>query len=302
MPQAEAGQSLVRIAASALNHRDVWIAKGQYAGIRFPCILGSDGAGRAGDREVVIYPGKDWGDNPQVQSKEYRILGMPDNGTFTSYIAVPDHLLFDKPEHLSMEAAAALPLAGLTAFRALFTKCAAGSGDRVLVTGIGGGVALFVLQFALAAGAEVWVTSGTDAKIEKARALGAAGGANYTQPEWEQTLMQQSGGFDVIVDGAAGEGFPLLTKLSRPGARISLYGGTRGAIQNLSPQVIFYKQLSIFGTTMGTPAEFGQMLGFVSRHRIQPVIDHIFPLEAAAEAFERMEKGSQFGKIVLKNP
>lgn len=302
LSQPKAGESLVRLAASALNHRDVWITKGLYAGIRFPCILGSDGAGWVDDREVVIYPLFDWGDDPRVQSKQYRILGMPDNGTFAEFVAVPDQLIFPKPAHLPMEAAAALPLAGLTAFRTLFTKGATTGKDRVLITGIGGGVALFALQFALAAGAEVWVTSGSEEKIQKAVALGAAGGANYTRPGWEQTLLQQSSGFDVIVDGAAGEGFGLLIKLSRPGGRIGVYGGTRGAIPNISPQAIFYKQLSIFGSTMGTPEEFGQMLDFVSQHRLQPVIDRVFPLENAPDAFERMEKGSQFGKIVLRNP
>ncbi len=301
-PIPQPGETLVRIAAAALNHRDIWITKGQYAAIRFPCILGSDGAGWADDREVVIYPGRDWGDNPAVQSKTYRILGMPDHGTFAPYIAVPDALLFPKPAHLTMEEAAALPLAGLTAFRALFSRCRTTATDRVLITGIGGGVALMALSFAVAAGATVWVTSGSDEKIRKAISLGAAGGANYREADWEKSLHERSGGFDVILDGAAGEGFASLVRLCRPAGRIAIYGGTRGPISGVSPQAIFYRQLNLFGSTMGTPEEFSDMLAWVSQHHIHPVIDRIYFLQAAPEAFDRMEKGAQFGKIVLKNP
>lgn len=300
-PVPEEGEVLVQLEASALNHRDVWINKGMYPGIQYPVIAGSDGAGRAGEREVVICPNFDWGPDPAYQSKSYHILGLKKAGTLAEYTAVPASNLYDKPAHLSMEQAAALPLAGLTAYRALFTRGAVKSTDRVLITGIGGGVALFAAQFALAAGAEVYATSSADDKLDKAMALGVRGGANYRQSDWPQRLRSQAGGFHLIIDSAGGPGFSELVKLAEPGARMVVYGGTRGEVPALSPQLIFWRQLSILGSTMGTDAEFGAMLAFVEKHRIQPVVDGVLPLSRGAEAFQRMERGEQFGKLALLN-
>ena len=137
-PQVGEGEVLVNIAAAALNHRDVWITKGQYPGIVFPTILGSDGAGRVGDREVIINPSFDWGDNPAVQGPDYNILGLPRNGCFAERVAVPAEQVYDKPEHLTMAQAAALPLAGLTAYRALFTRAQVQPGERVLISDLRG--------------------------------------------------------------------------------------------------------------------------------------------------------------------
>jgi NADPH:quinone reductase-like Zn-dependent oxidoreductase len=156
------------------------------------------------------------------------------------------------------------------------------------------------MQMAIATGAAVWVTSGSGEKIQRARQLGATGGANYTENGWEKNLLQQSGGFDVIIDGAGGPGFALFPRLCRPGARIAIYGGTQGPVTQLVPQPVFYKQISIYGSTMGSPQEFASMLDFVDKHRLVPVVDSVFPLTEAPAAFERMEKGMQFGKIVLK--
>lgn len=299
-PKPGAGEVVVEMRAAALNHRDVFITQGLYPNIKYPAILGSDGAGIVDGREVLINPAMEWGDDPRVQSKDFHILGLPRNGTFAEKVAVPEDKLYDKPRHLNWESAAALPLAGLTAYRALFTRGLLQSGERVLITGIGGGVALLALQFALAAGAEVWVTSGADKKIGHAKAMGAKGGANYKSDDWEEQLRQQTGSFDLILDSAGGEGFAALIKLCRPGGRLVTYGGTRGRIPKLSPQIIFWRQLSILGSTMGTDKEFGEMLAFVSRHEIQPEVDEVFPLSQGSTAFERMDKGLQFGKIVFR--
>lgn len=299
-PQPQANESIVTLKAAALNHRDVWITKGLYAGIKFPTILGSDGAGLTADNQaVIINPGINWGDDERFQSNNYEILGLPRNGTFAQKIVVPSQQLVVKPKHLNFEEAAALPLAGLTAWRALFTKCQARAGERVLISGIGGGVALFALQFAVAVGCEVWVTSSSAAKIAEAVALGAKGGALYTAEGWAKDFGKKTGGFDVIIDSAAGSGFADLVKLCKAGARICFYGGTRGAISGVSPQIVFYKQIAIFGSTMGSDKEFSDMINFVSAKKIKPIIDSVYTLAQGNQACQKMDEGKQFGKIVL---
>lgn len=299
-PVAQAGEVLVQIRAAALNHRDVWISKGLYPGIVFPSILGSDGAGICEGREVVINPSIGWGANPAIQAKDYQILGMPRYGTLAEWSAIPAAQIYDKPAHLSMEEAAAIPLAGLTAYRAVFSKGQLTAGQKVLVTGIGGGVALWAMQLALAGGAEVYVTSGHDAKLHKAKVLGAHGGVNYRESDWAKTLRQQAGSFDLVIDGAGGEGLAQVLGCCAPGARVVVYGGGRGAVPQLSPQLLFWKQISILGTSMGTDAEFAALLEMVSRCQIKPVVDSVFALEDTAAAFARMAAGEQFGKIVIR--
>lgn len=299
-PSPSKGQVVVQLSAAALNHRDVWISKGQYAGIKFPTILGSDGAGTYKGKEVIINPSLDWGGNPACPGPNYRILGLPDNGTFAAAVVVPQRNLMPKPGHLTMEQAAALPLAGLTAWRALFSRCGLKKGEKVLVSGVGGGVALFALQFAVAAGAEVWVTSGSDEKIQKAVTMGAKGGANYKNADWDKALKAEASGFDVVIDSAAGDQFARLVGLCNPGGRIGIYGGTLGKINNLSPQVVFWKQISVHGTSMGNDQEFKKMVQFVEKYEIVPVIDTVFALEKGNDALAHMDAGAQFGKIVLK--
>jgi len=212
---------------------------------------------------------------------------------------VPAGQLAAKPAQLGWEEAAALPLAGLTAYRAVFSRAQLKPTDRVLVTGIGGGVALFALQFAVAAGAEVWVTSSSDAKIARAVALGAKGGLNYVQPGWAAAAAKAPGLFDVIVDSAGGDGFGDLLDLAAPGGRIVFFGATRGNGPALAMRKVFWRQLSLLGTTMGSPADWGAMTEFVALHRVRPVVSEVFPLARGAEAFALMERGGQFGKIVV---
>ncbi len=293
-------ETLVELYAAAFNRRDWWITQGQYSKIQLPVVLGSDGAGACDGQPVLIYPALDWGDHPGFQGKSFRVLGLPENGTFAETICIPKANLAPMPGHLDWEQAAALPLAGLTAYRALFTRCQLQAGERVLITGIGGGVALMALQLAKAAGAEVWVSSGSDEKLEKARLLGAAGGVNYRQTDWDKTLKTAAEGFDVVIDSAGGKGFAPLLGLCKPGARIGVYGGTLGKIDGLSPQILFWKQISILGSTMGTTAEFQAMLAMVEKHRIVPVVDSVFKLEDGNKALKRLEDSQQFGKVVLK--
>lgn len=313
---AGAGQALVKVYAAALNHRDVWIQKGQYAGLKYPIVPGSDGAGvvvslaagasgedvaRWVGKEVIIDPALHWGNAPGYQDPAgFRILGLPDDGTLAEYVVVPVENLVAKPAHLSFEEAAALPLAGVTAFRALITRGQVRPEERVLITGIGGGVALFALQFAVAAGAHVYVSSGSDEKLQKAMALGAMGGVNYKNPGWVEDLRSQAGAFDVTIDGAGGDGVNDLLDLAMPGGRVVFYGSTRGNPSSVVLRRMFWKQLNVLGSTMGSPQDFAAMVEFVGKYAIKPVVDRVFAMEDGEAAFRHMDEAMQCGKIVIR--
>lgn len=311
-PQAMPGHAVVQLKAAALNHRDVFIQQGLYPGIKLPVTPGSDGAGvvtavgSGADaawvgREVIINPALEWGPDPRAQGPAFRILGMPDAGTFAEQIAIPVANLAAKPAHLTWEQAAALPLAGLTAWRALFTRAQLKAGERVLATGIGGGAALFALQFARAAGAEVWVTSSSPEKIARAQTLGAQGGVNYRETDWSGQLLKAAGGaFDVIVDSAGGEGFTKLVDCAKPGGRIAFFGATAGNPKLFEMRKCFFRQINVLGTTMGSPVDFAGMTALVAAAQIVPTVDRVFALGEAELALRHMEAAAQFGKIVLK--
>lgn len=308
-PKPGAGEAVVTVRAAALNHRDVWIRAGQYAGLTFPCVPGSDGAGVVSavgtgvdaawlGREVILYPSLDWGSDQRAQGARFTILGMPRAGTLAEKISIPASQLTLKPGHLNWEEAAALPLAGLTAYRAVFARGNLQSTERVLISGIGGGVAQFALQFAVAAGAEVWVTSSSPEKIARAVALGARGGFDYRDAGWSAAALRQAGPFDLVVDSAGGEGFGRLVDVTASGGRIAFFGATRGDAA-LPVRKVYWRQISLLGTTMGSPADWAAMVGFVERHRLKPVISEVFPLAQVSDAFALMERGGQCGKIVV---
>jgi len=299
LPGPGSDQVRIPVVSAALNHRDNWITKGMYPGLRADIVLGSDACAEFEGREVLINPSNNWGDNPRYPAADYTILGMPNHGTFSEEIVVARNRIVDKPAHLDRFQAAALPLAGVTAYRVLFTRCRLQPGEKVLISGIGGGVALFAYQFAMAAGAEVWVTSGSNEKITRAVETGAAGGANYRQNDWAKDLKKQTGGFDVIIDSAGGEGFADLVKLTKRGARIGLYGGTVGNWQNISPQIVFFNQIDILGSTMGSDQDFVDMVDFVSEKKVVPIVDSVYPLADGNTALQHMDQGEQYGKIVL---
>lgn len=308
---AAAGEVVVRLKAAALNRRDYWITQGMYPGIKVPVVLGSDGAGvvaRVGDgvdpswvgREVIVNPGLHWGDDEAVQSAAFTILGMPRDGTFADEIAVSAEQLHAKPAHLDWRAAAALPLGGVTAYRAVFTQGGLKAGENVLVTGIGGGVATFALQFAVAAGANVWVTSSSPEKIERAVGLGAKGGFNYREDGWAKDCAKAAGPIDLVVDSAGGGGYGTLLNLAAPGGRIVNYGATAGPPEKFDLFKVFWKQLRLLGSTMGSPRDFAAMLAFVAQHGIAPIVDAVFPLADGNRAIETMKTSPQFGKLVLE--
>lgn len=311
-PTPGPNEVVVKLHAAALNHRDVWIRKGMYAGLKFPIVLGSDGAGEVValgsdvpqellGQAVVINPGMDWGSDPRVQHKNFKILGLPDDGTYAQFVKVAHEYCHAKPVGLTWEEAAALPLAGLTAYRAVVTRARVKADDNVLVTGIGGGVSAFALQIAKQLGANVFVTSGSEEKIERARELGADGGANYKLQDWAQMVVGMTdGGPDVVIDSVGGDTLAKCVDIIKPGGRIALYGATTGLPKTVDLRRIFWKQLDICGSTMGTQEEFAAMLKLYGEGGIKPVVDKVFPLADAAASHERMEEAGQFGKIVLQ--
>lgn len=310
-PRPVKDQVLIRLKYAGLNHRDLWILKEQAstpnpAGV----ILGSDGAGvveMTGEdadpswigSEVIIHPSLDWGDNPVVTGNAFRILGYPDNGTFAEYIVISKKYVFEKPENLSLEESAAIPLSGVTAYRALFSKARLRAREKVLITGAGGAAALMALQYAVAYQARVYITSGSEDKIKKAISCGAINGFNYKDPDWAIKAQKEAVGFDITIDTAGGKDFQKLLDLAMPGGRIVNFGRTAGNIGEISTRNLFSKQLSIFGSTMGTRDEFLSMIDFIESRKLKPVIDTVFPFSKIQEAFQHLEQGNQFGKVLL---
>lgn len=310
-PTLSAGRALVKIKAASLNRRDNWISEGKYPNIKFGVTMGSDGAGVVEEvfdeanqpwigQEVVINPNIDWGADLEVQSSKYTILGMPVDGTFAEYISIPVDRLHHKPFHLDFLQASALPLGGLTAFRALFRKGSLRSGQNVLISGFGGGVAQFAFLFAKAAGANVYVTSGSDEKLEKALKLGAKGAYNYKKENNYTDLWKTKGGFDLVIDSAGGDQLNGFIKVLRPNGKIVFYGATNGLAGKIDLYRMFWNQLSLMGATMGNDHEFNEMLAFVSKYQIRPLVDSIRPFSKIAESFSDITKPNKVGKIVFQ--
>jgi len=310
-PVVTRGKVLVKIKAISLNRRDEWIMEGKYPNIRFGGILGSDGSGiveQVGDevdkallaQEVVINPNIDWGPDPDVQGKRYSILGMPVNGTFAEYCLVDADRVLLKPAHLDFLQAAALPLGGLTAFRALFRRGNLQAGENILISGFGGGVAQFAFLFAQAAKANVYVTSGSDEKIARALKMGAKGAYNYKKESNYSDLWKTKGGFDLIIDSAGGDQINNFIKILKPNGKIVFYGATNGLPSKIDMYRMFWNQLSLQGTTMGNDQEFKAMLDFVGKHQIKPMIDSIRPFSRLAESIADIARPNKVGKIVIQ--
>lgn len=313
IPEPAQGEVRVKLIASALNRRDYWITLGLYPGMHLPCITGSDGTGivdKIGEgvdpalinSAVIIYPGRNWGDNQWAYGPEFRVLGMPDQGTFAEYVCVPADCVYPKPQHLSWEQAAAIPVAGLTSWRAVMTQAEVKPDQRVLVTGSGGGVAGFAILWCLKLGAQVYVSSGSEEKIGQALKAGVIAGINYHKENCYRELAKKVGGFDVIIDSAGGDVLNQLLSTLKPAGRYVFYGATmRNPISGLEMARLFFRHIRLQGTTMGSPDEFRAMLSFVDTHRLTPAIDRVLPLAEIVQAHKLMENCSQNGKIVLSN-
>lgn len=310
-PELVDDEILIRVNSASVNHRDLWISEGMYSKIKLPSILGSDCSGtiaalsmgvnefKPGD-EVILNPGLNWGDNENFQSSNFRILGMPDDGTFAEFVKINKSNVFRKPEHLTHEQAASVPLAGVTAYRALFRKLNLTSGDKLLITGAGGGVSAFVLQFALKAGAEVYVTSGNDLKIEKALSLGAKAGVNYNDPDWHDKIKYLSGdSLNTVFDSSGGDTYSKCMELINPGGRIVSVGAGLGSVKDFSIHKLYWKQLKLYGSAMGSENDFSDMLNFINEKKIIPEINTILTLNDIHAGFQMMNDVKQFGKIII---
>lgn len=306
---AKEGEALVKIKAAALNRRDQWIREGKYPNIQFETTLGSDGCGVVEQvrleqdqhwvgKTVIINPNVDWGDNPDCQTSGYQVLGMPTDGTLAEYITIPVHRLIEKPEHLTDVEAAALPLAGLTAYRALFRHGKLQKKQQVLITGIGGGVSQMAFLLAKAQGAAISVTSGSTEKLQQMKDMGAVHVYNY-RDEWDRQALADKVQFDLTIDSVGGAQLNNLIKLTKPGGKIVLYGATTGLTPKLDLYRLFWNQITLQGSTMGNDEEFKEMVAFVKQHQLKPLIDSERPFEHVIEAFDRMQDVAQLGKLVV---
>jgi len=320
-PSAAAGEVVVEVRAAALNHLDIWVRKGRPGlALKFPHVLGSDAAGvvaevgagvdglRPGD-EVMLNPALACGRcefcrrGEASECPHFGILGLSRPGTFAERVAVPAENVAPKPAYLDFAEAAALCLSHLTAFRMLMTRAALRPGETVLIHGIGGGVALAALQIAKLAGARVIVTSSSDEKLQRAMQLGADFAVNYReQPDVAQAVhgLTDGRGVDIAVDTVGAATWPIDFAAVRRGGRIVLCGVTSGAAAETPLAVLYWNQLTILGSTMGSHEDFRLMVSAVAAAGLKPVIDRIVPLDDGPAAQARMESGDQFGKIVLR--
>jgi zinc-binding alcohol dehydrogenase/oxidoreductase len=297
-PKAAAGEVIVELRAAGLNRRDILVAGGTYP-FALPLIPGSDGAGVRRDtgEEVVIYPALDWGAREDAYGPDFQILGGPRDGTYAELVAVPEANVFPKPARLSWEEAAAFPLAALTAYRALFSRGGLRTGETVLILGAGSGVSTFAVQLAAHAGARVLVTSSSDEKIERSRALGAEGGINYATEDWVAGV-KELGGADLVVD-SIGSTWQQSLDCLLPGGRCVVFGATGGTESTLQVRPFYFGQFSLLGTMMGSPADFAGLLGALDSGSWRPVVDSVLPLAEAGRAVDLLASGAHFGKLVL---
>lgn len=300
-PEPGDGWELVELRAAALNWHDCLLRAGTYD-FQLPRIPGSDGAGvRASDgSDVLIMPSLFWGDREAAPGPDWEILGDRTDGTYAEQIAIPSEAIQPMPAGWSYEEAAALPLAGLTAHRALFGRGSLQAGETVLVLGASGGVATIAVALARLAGARVLVTSSTREKLERAIELGANGGTLYSEDGWQDRVKELSGGgVDLVVD-SVGEWQDSIDCL-RTGGRVVTFGATRTDRSEIAVRPYYFGQYSILGTTMGSPRDFAGLLDLLDGSSDwRPEIGRVFGLREAADAHREMESGAGFGKIVLR--
>jgi NADPH:quinone reductase-like Zn-dependent oxidoreductase len=297
-PKPDPGEVLVRLRAASLNHLDLWIRKG-LPSVPKPRILGADGAGIREDtgERVVINPGIEHAD-------QITVVGEHMDGTHAELVAVLESNVYPLPDELSFEEAAAFPLVFETAYRLLVTKAQLREGEWVLLWGIGGGVATAGLAISKALGARALVTSSSDQKLERARELGADAVVNHADGDVRAAVAEATGGagVDVVLEHVGEATWQRSLQAARAGGRIAVCGATSGPNPPAALHRIWWKQLTIYGSTMGTREDFEASYELVKSGRAKPVVDSVFPLAEARAAHERLEAAEQFGKIVLTVP
>jgi len=315
-------QVVVRIHAAALNRLDLFVRSGiPTLKLTLPHILGADAAGHidavgsdvtdleVGDR-VVVNPGISCGrceyclKGEDSECVDYRILGEHLPGTYAERVAVPARNALKIPTDMAFEPAAAAPLAFMTAWRMLVTRAKVRPGEDVLILGAGSGLSTAAIQVAKLAGCTVFVTSSSDEKLQKAKALGADVLVNYKAVPWSKAIWELTGrrGVDVIVDHVGEATFKDSVRTLRKGGRVVVPGATTGPMLELDARYLFWRQLSVLGSTMASQREFEEVMKLLFMGRLKPVVARVFPLEQARAAHEYLERGDHFGKVVLAVP
>lgn len=306
-PAAQAGEVVVALQAAGINRRDLGLVR-RHGNKPEPLIIGSDGAGiveavgegvdnvAVGD-EVIINPALRWFDNSDAPPAEFDILGMPDHGTFAEKIALSAEQVEKKPAHLTWEEAGGLVLPALTGFRALFTKGQVQKGQTLFIPGAGSGVATFLIQFAKNAGARVIVTSRSEEKRTHALEIGADR-AIATDSDWEAELADET--VDLVIDSVGAATFNRSLDVLKKGGRIVIFGATTDDNVDFNLRSFFYGQYQLFGSTMGSREELRDLLAHMEEHGMKPIVDKVFTLDQAQQAFDRLAEGKQFGKVILK--
>lgn len=313
-------EAIVNLNAASLNHIDIWNRLGATGlALQLPHILGADGAGivhevgnevtniKSGDA-VCLYPATGCGrcefclTGRDFMCIHLHVLGERLEGTYAEYVKLPAANCFPIPAGLSFEEAAAVPLVFVTLWRMLITNAHLKPGETLLIIGIGGGVASAALLIAREIGARVIVTSGSDEKLKRAKNLGANHGINHHKKNFLDEVNSLTGnrGVDVVLDSVAGEVWKKSLAVLARGGRLVTCGATAGAHPNDDLAAICSKQLTIYGSTLGSREEFRQLLRFMAVKKIKPIVDSVFPLNEAAAAQRRLEEGKQFGKVVLQ--
>jgi NADPH:quinone reductase-like Zn-dependent oxidoreductase len=319
-PEPGPGEVVVRLKAAALNRLDVWTLTGALKiEHHFPHTLGADGAGeiesvgadvkglKAGMR-VVVNPGLHCGQceycraGEQSECTRFSMLGEHRPGTLAEKVVLPATNVFPVPSHLSFGEAAALGVTAITAYRMLFTRAHLQPGEWVLITGIGGGLAQSLFQFALPVAGRIFVTSSSDDKLAQAVEMGADAGVNYSNEDVGKAIRAKTGkrGVDLVADSAGGDALDQALRALRKGGRVVIAGATAGPKATIGLQRLFWNQLTIIGSTMGSDSDVGDMLRMVAGTGIKPVIDRTFALDEGIKALEYLEGGEQFGKVVVE--
>jgi NADPH:quinone reductase-like Zn-dependent oxidoreductase len=318
-PAIGPGEVLVRVRACALNHLDLWVRNGLPA-LRTPLPFwtGSDIAGdvvevgaevqglKAGDR-VAMNPNLTCGRCEYCGSGEdslcdsFGIIGEHAPGGLAEYVKADARNVLQLPDAVSYEGAAAFILVNMTAWRMLVTQAGLRAGEDLLILGVGGGVSSAAVQIGKLCGARVWVTSSTDEKLERAKALGADECINYATEDWARVVFEKTGkrGVDVVLENVGAATWKSSLRVLAKGGRLVTCGATSGPIGETDIRLVFWRQLKLIGSTMANRREFNQVMAQLFRGTLKPVVDRIFPLRDGAEAQRILAEGKQFGKLVL---
>jgi NADPH:quinone reductase-like Zn-dependent oxidoreductase len=316
-PAPAPGESVLKVAASSLNRVDLYM-RDNGVGIThaLPQVMGVEAAGEIVEAEPGsgLKPGMKAvlfseaycnkcryclaGDQPLCEN--VKIMGEHRHGGFAEYVAMPSRCFMPLPDDADLVAAGALMTGHLTAWRMLFSKKTLQPGESVLIVGIGGGVAVACLQLAKLVGARIFVTSSSDAKIERAIAMGASGGVNYRRDRVSNAILQMSnGGVDMVIDSVGEASWGESLRSLRRGGRLVTCGATTGSNPAADLQRVFIRQLEIYGSTGGSVGEFRQLLDVFNRGLVKPVVDETFEMPDIRQAFNRLASAAQFGKVSL---